>query len=129
MANKPGYEEDSVMAFSCNVLETPGRGRDPSIPRRNLENLQEWERKSLSQELKGLKIRFERPDHNKRDYRANGVGPDALQKGTVVTDQGNFSLVEYYRQTYKYVIKNPRLPSLHVGNVDRKIYLPMELCK
>ena len=30
---------------------------------------------NLSKELKGLKVRFHRPDNAKRDYRVNEVGP------------------------------------------------------
>jgi eukaryotic translation initiation factor 2C len=127
MANKPGYEEDSVEAFACNFLESQFRGE--STPRPNLENLNSFERDNLGKELKGLKIRFERPDGNKRDYKANGLGPDANENNTVVTDQGKYSLVRYYRETYNYTIRQPHLPSLHVGNPSRNIFLPIELCK
>jgi len=127
MANKPGYEENTVLAFGCQAL---GRSdRSGWIPRPHLDKLGAYEEEKLSKELKGLKIRFERPDGNKRDYRANGLGPPSSRTGTVKTDTGQYSVQSYFKESYRYKVEHPHLPTLHVGNLQRNIFLPMELCK
>ncbi len=56
MANKPAYEENSVMGFCLKVLE--GKLRRGERPRQDLRGLSRQEESLLSKELKGLKIRW-----------------------------------------------------------------------
>ncbi|KAB2633787.1 protein argonaute 1-like [Pyrus ussuriensis x Pyrus communis] len=52
-----------------------------------------------------------------------------------VTHRGNMrrkyriSVVEYFHETYGFIIKHTQLPCLQVGNQQRSNYLPMEVCK
>jgi eukaryotic translation initiation factor 2C len=39
------------------------------------------------------------------------------------------SVTDYFRETYKFSIRYPKLPCLQVGNQQRPNYLPMEVCK
>jgi hypothetical protein len=43
--------------------------------------------------------------------------------------RGNKTLnvVQYYKTARDYVIKYPNLPCLHVGNVNKKIAIPIEV--
>lgn len=38
------------------------------------------------------------------------------------------SVVEYFQETYGFVIQHTQWPCLQVGNTQRPNYLPMEVC-
>lgn len=39
------------------------------------------------------------------------------------------NVVQYYKMVRNYIIKYPNLPCLHVGNIDKKIAVPIEVNK
>jgi eukaryotic translation initiation factor 2C len=46
-----------------------------------------------------------------------------------VDDKGTMkSVVDYFKETYKFSIRYPKLPCLQVGSQQRPNYLPMEVC-
>ena len=96
MANKPGYEQGSVLAF-CDKFLNSIRG---SFDNKRSAN-------QLGLELKSLKIRFERPDGQKRDYRANGLGPPANKPNVVDKDGKRMSVQQYFVMEYKYQLRQP----------------------
>ncbi len=125
MANKPGYEEDSVTGFCLKVLNERARQ-----PRRDLRNLRDFEVKTVSQELKGLKIRMTINPAYKRDLKANGLGPPCDKPGVVYLEEANvrLSIADYFRQHHNVALRYAYEPSVWVGSVNKKIYYPMELC-
>jgi eukaryotic translation initiation factor 2C len=47
-----------------------------------------------------------------------------------VDEEGSMkSVIDYFRETYGYIIRHPELPCLEVGNQQRSNYLPIEVCK
>lgn len=119
MANKPGYSQASVMDFLLKQNE-----------RLNLENLQTKDVKILSDAIKGLKIRYFMPDGQKRDYRAVGLGPKPNERVVEMEEnKPKISVIDYFKNEKKFILKHPRLLTLQVGNPDRKIFIPMELCE
>ena len=61
----------------------------------------------LSQELKGLKVRFHRPDGALRDYRVNGIGPQ-VHVAVEMGDGKKMSVGKYIHDEYKHDLKHPR---------------------
>jgi hypothetical protein len=57
----------------------------------------------------------------------NGFGPVAT-KVVSMGDDKKMSVAQYFKSEYKYTLKHPNLPTLHVGNPNNNILLPMELC-
>lgn len=45
--------------------------------------------------------------------------------------KGNLTLnvVQYYKMVHNYNIKYPNLPCLHVGHIDKKMAIPIEVNK
>ncbi len=121
MVSKPGYEEGSVLDF-CSKVDYF-----------NPQKMPPGQIKNISKELKGLKCRFERPDGHKRDYRANGLGPVATAPTAVQIERDGktleMSVQQYFMEEYKHKLEFPNYYTLHVGNPDRKIYLPIDMCK
>ena len=61
----------------------------------------------LSQELKGLKVRFHRPDGALRDYRVNGIGPQ-VHVAVEMGEGKKMSVGKYIHDEYKHDLKHPR---------------------
>jgi hypothetical protein len=82
----------------------------------------------VSKELKGLKVRFIRPDKVVRDYRANGLYKDAKNAKFPMTNDASgetfpVSVYDYFSKysPYKVSIQYPNLPCLHVGNPAKEV--------
>jgi hypothetical protein len=82
----------------------------------------------VSKELKGLKVRFIRPDNNVRDYRANGLVKDSVNAKFPMTNDATgetfpVSVYDYFLKysPYKMKIQYPNLPCLHVGNPAKQV--------
>ena len=122
MANKVGYEEQDVVTFICKYINC----RRDDLHKRLAEK-NNWAR--VSKELCGLKIRFERPDKQMRDYRANGLTRDIAQNLTFLQDGTKTNVMDYFQKQYCYKIKYPNLHFLHVGAKEKTNYIPLECCK
>ena len=86
----------------------------------------------VSKELKGLKVRFIRPDKVVRDYRANGLTKDSINAKFPMTNDATgetfpVSVYDYFlkHSPYKMKIQYPNLPCLHVGNVNKQVKIDM----
>jgi hypothetical protein len=82
----------------------------------------------VSKELKGLKVRFIRPDKVVRDYRANGLTKDSISATFPMTNDASgetypVSVYDYFLKysPYKMKIQFPKLPCLHVGNPAKQV--------
>jgi eukaryotic translation initiation factor 2C len=89
---------------------------------------------ALSSYVKGLKIDFMVPNqpNTKRSYKVVGLLDNATRFRFEMEDPARgkqtLNVVQYFRITRNYVIKYPNLPCLHVGNVNKKTAIPIELC-
>jgi len=82
--------------------------------------------RTLHEDLKGLKIRYELPDGKKRAYRVNGLVKPASEQ--IIPDL-KITVEQYFKTEMKILLKLPKLPCLHVGAVNKTIYIPMEFCE
>ncbi|XP_016662198.1 protein argonaute-2 isoform X1 [Acyrthosiphon pisum] len=89
---------------------------------------------TLASYVKGLKIDFTVPNqpNTKRSYKVVGLLDTAsrfrFEMEDPVRGKQTLNVVQYFRITRNYVIKHPNLPCLHVGNVNKKTAIPIELC-
>ncbi|CAH1731499.1 unnamed protein product [Aphis gossypii] len=84
--------------------------------------------------VKGLKVEFMIPmqPSTKRVFKVVDI-LDSASKFTLKTKdpvKGNLTLnlVKYYKMVHDYIIKYPNLPCLHVGHINKKMAIPIELC-
>ncbi|XP_065345173.1 protein argonaute-2-like [Cloeon dipterum] len=85
--------------------------------------------------LKGLKVEYKIPQlaGSKRVYRVNDVveipGNLKFCLESPNEQRRQITVAAYFHEIRGYQIQHPNWPCLHVGNKDKKIFLPMELCK
>ena len=58
----------------------------------------------LPKELKGLKVRFHRPDGAKRDYRVNGFG-EQVHEAVDMAEGKRMSVGKYLQEQYGHQLK------------------------
>ncbi len=122
IANKPAYFSTPVIQFVGDVLKRPPNDVVHGLDKRECEKIQK--------ELSGLKIRFMRPNGQKRDYRVNKLMSPANRLMMAVDKENKrrkITIEQYFNQEYGYRLKYPDLPCIHVGNPSATVYLPMEL--
>ncbi|CAH1181008.1 unnamed protein product [Phyllotreta striolata] len=88
--------------------------------------------KTVEKFLKTLRIVYEIPRNagSKRTYRVNGL-QDCADRKTFTSDKGEaMTITEYFRKYKSYTLRFPKLPTVWVGDKQRKnpILLPMEFC-
>lgn len=93
--------------------------------------LTDAERYKVKEALRGVKIEVTHRGEMRRKYKiASLTSRPAQELSFPVDDQGTMkSLVEYFKDVYKYEIKYKALPCLQFGNQKRPNYLPMEVCR
>ena len=123
VANKIGVDEGSVAEFVAKVLRS---NRDYSPSHILLNETRHCD--AVNIKIKGLKVRYSRPDGYKRDYRAIRVMPASRQLKMEQENGEECTIEEHFNDKYRYQLKFPNYPCIHVGNPERKVYLPIELC-
>ncbi|KAG9147437.1 hypothetical protein Leryth_020420 [Lithospermum erythrorhizon] len=93
--------------------------------------LADADRVKIKKALRGVKVEVTHRGNMRRKYRISGLTSQATRELTFTVDEGGTlkSVVEYFHQTYAFVIHHTQLPCLQVGNQQRPNYLPMEVCK
>ena len=130
MANKPAYAEMELRDFIGNYLHS--KGLDCTDMKAMIYTLEKKKAAidMTNREIRDLKVRFERPDGAKRDYRMNKLGKNAHQQTFFLeSKKAKVSIAVYFKEEYNYVIKYPQLPVVHVGAKNKSNYLPMELLR
>ncbi|KAL9266760.1 argonaute 1-like protein, partial [Drosera capensis] len=89
------------------------------------------DRVKVKKALRGIKVEVTHRGNMRRKYRISGLTSQATRELMFpVDEQGTMkSVVEYFRETYGFVIQHTQWPCLQVGNQQRPNYLPMEVCK
>ncbi|KAK1322438.1 Protein argonaute 1B [Acorus calamus] len=94
------------------------------------------DRVKIKKALRGVKVEVTHRGNMRRKYRISGLTSQATRELTFyafsfpVDTAGTMkSVVEYFHETYGFVIQYTNLPCLQVGNTQRPNYLPMEVCK
>ena len=84
---------------------------------------------ALETDLQGLKIRYELElpsgQVQKREWRCNGLVEPAIRQ--IIPDLG-ITVQQFFLQTHQVRLQYPDLPCLWLGNRNKTIYIPMELC-
>ncbi|XP_043807969.1 protein argonaute 1B isoform X2 [Manihot esculenta] len=93
--------------------------------------LSDADRVKIKKALRGVKVEVTHRGNMRRKYRISGLTSQATRELTFpVDDRGTVkSVVEYFYETYGFVIQHTQWPCLQVGNQQRPNYLPMEVCK
>ncbi|RVW61731.1 Protein argonaute 1A [Vitis vinifera] len=93
--------------------------------------LSDADRVKIKKALRGVKVEVTHRGNMRRKYRISGLTSQATRELTFpVDDRGTMkSVVEYFYETYGFVIQHSQWPCLQVGNQQRPNYLPMEVCK
>ncbi|XP_051136528.1 protein argonaute 1-like [Andrographis paniculata] len=93
--------------------------------------LSDADRVKIKKALRGVKVEVTHRGNMRRKYRISGLTSQATRELTFPVDERGTmkSVVEYFVETYGFVIQHTQLPCLQVGNTQRPNYLPMEVCK
>jgi len=134
VANKPAVKGCDFISYMEEVLSIPGRGRDypPQRPNFRSNGGKNWKpemhKYKLEKDIKGLKIRYIRPDEQKREWRCNRVlnSPRNLR---FEHEGESMTVEEYFLHAYNYKLKYPLLPCIHLGSVQKTFYIPVEFCQ
>ncbi|KAH8958404.1 hypothetical protein BDL97_06G022200 [Sphagnum fallax] len=93
--------------------------------------LSDFDRSKIKKALHGVKVEVIHRGSMRRKYRIAGLTKEATEDLQFPVDEKGTlkSVTDYFRETYKFSIRYPKLPCLQVGNQQRPNYLPMEVCK
>nr|QDM36924.1 argonaute 1b [Nicotiana benthamiana] len=93
--------------------------------------LSDADRVKIKKALRGVKVEVTHRGNMRRKYRISGLTSQATRELTFPVDENGTvkSVIEYFRETYGFVIQHTQWPCLQVGNQQRPNYLPMEVCK
>ncbi|XP_057951537.1 protein argonaute 1 [Malania oleifera] len=93
--------------------------------------LSDADRVKIKKALRGVKVEVTHRGNMRRKYRISGLTAQATRELTFPVDERGTmkSVVEYFHETYGFVIRHTQWPCLQVGNQQRPNYLPMEVCK
>ncbi|KAI9073161.1 hypothetical protein K1719_044867 [Acacia pycnantha] len=93
--------------------------------------LSDADRVKIKKALRGVKVEVTHRGNMRRKYRISGLTSQATRELTFPVDERGTvkSVVEYFYETYGFVIQHTQWPCLQVGNTNRPNYLPMEVCK
>ncbi|CAN1846199.1 Protein argonaute 2 [Linum perenne] len=89
-------------------------------------------RRDVEKSLRGLKVNVTHR-MTRQKFVVSGLTKDNARRLKFVTEDpsckaAEISLVEYFRDKYKMDIMYKDIPCLELGKLDRKNYVPMELC-
>ncbi|KZV25671.1 protein argonaute 1 [Dorcoceras hygrometricum] len=93
--------------------------------------LSDSDRVKIKKALRGVKVEVTHRGNMRRKYRISGLTSQATRELTFPVDESGTlkSVVQYFQETYGFVIQHTQWPCLQVGNSQRPNYLPMEVCK
>ncbi|XP_047310197.1 protein argonaute 1-like [Impatiens glandulifera] len=93
--------------------------------------LSDADRVKIKKALRGVKVEVTHRGNMCRKYRISGLTSQTTRELTFpVDDRGTVkSVVQYFQETYGFIIQHTQWPCLQVGNPQRPNYLPMEVCK
>ena len=130
------YSEQNVFDFLCMTLRRC-HPKDAANPLTDADRqqfaskeLNDFERRQFCKEIKGLRIVVTHLPY-KRKYKVVDVTRcSARTQMFPLSDGKKISVENYFRETYPNSrIAHPKLPCLHVGSKERKVYLPIDVCE
>ncbi|XWS48203.1 hypothetical protein CRYUN_Cryun13aG0053700 [Craigia yunnanensis] len=93
--------------------------------------LSDADRVKIKKALRGVRVEVTHRGNMRRKYRISGLTSQATRELTFPVDERGTmkSVVEYFYETYGFIIQHTQWPCLQVGSPQRPNYLPMEVCK
>ncbi|XP_042965249.1 protein argonaute 1-like isoform X2 [Carya illinoinensis] len=115
------FEPLPVIEFVMQLLNRNNTSKPLSDP----------DRVKIKKALRGVRVEVTHRGNMRRKYRISGLTSQATRELTFPIDErGTMKpVVEYFYESYGFVIQHPQWPCLQVGNEQRPNYLPMEVCK
>ncbi|XP_054717130.1 protein argonaute-4-like [Uloborus diversus] len=119
LAAKAFHRAGSVIDYACDVLNTDITKSPKLEPRSIFE---------IEKALKGVRVKV---THQKqpRKYKVKGVSKVSARELTFDSGSKKISVEQYFRENYKYQLKYPYLPCLHMQTSNPSTYIPMETCE
>lgn len=110
----------SVLEFLVETLDQ----RERTLPK----TLNKAQASVFTKAVKGVKVSVTHRGDMKRTFRVNGLSRTSAQELFFEDDSGaKVSVATYFSKNYG-TLRYPGLPCLHVGAMNKKNYLPMEVC-
>ncbi|KAE8766248.1 Protein argonaute 14 [Hordeum vulgare] len=121
ISSTPFYKPISVVQFVQECLNL--RIVDPNQP------LSDRDRLKAKKALRGVRVETTHQEGKRSAYKITGITSVPLIQLNFPLDDGNqMTVVQYFRDRYKYGLRFISWPCLQSGNDSRPIYLPMEVC-
>ncbi|KAL3636729.1 argonaute 5 [Castilleja foliolosa] len=113
------YEPIYVSDYVCKYLN-----KDLTRP------LSDQDRLEVKRALKGIRVEINHQGHIQR-HKIVGMSTESTELTMFSLDgsDATISVVQYFLQKYKIMLKYPCLPALQAGSSSKSIYFPMEVCK
>ena len=83
----------------------------------------------MDEKIRNLKIQYETPDEKKIDYQVIKMMSAASELKIKSKSGEEYTIEKYFKNRYKYHLRFPKYPCVHVGRKDNMVYLPIELYK
>ncbi|XP_058065955.1 protein argonaute-2-like [Anopheles bellator] len=102
-----------------------------SFNRGNLETnrpLDGWLVKELHDYVRGMDIVYRSPNGTEKRMRCNGLRDAANAQQFTQDDGTKLTVADYFSRKFKFQLRYPALPVLHVGSTVRSVFVPPELC-
>lgn len=121
MSSTAFIEPLPVVDFVCELLL-----RDAT-----LRPLSDADRIKIKKALRGVKVEVTHRGSMRRKYRIIGLTSQSTRELSFPVDEKGTvkSVVQYFQETYGFVVQFTHWPCLQVGNQQRPNYLPLEVCK
>ncbi|XP_067142812.1 protein argonaute-2-like [Centruroides vittatus] len=122
------YRSCSVVKFMFEILYP--RTENVELAATQMRGLTDAERRTLSKEMKNLRVEVTHLPYP-RKYRVRDITRENANNTffmrRINDTEASCSVSEYFRSEYR-ALRYPNLPCLDVGNNNKKIYLPLEVC-
>ncbi|RLM86725.1 hypothetical protein C2845_PM04G04760 [Panicum miliaceum] len=87
------------------------------------------DRLKIKKALRGVRVETTHQQGKRSIYKITGITSVPLEQLSFPCNDGTLTVVQYFKQRYKYRLKYTAWPCLQSGNDSKPIYLPMEVCE
>ncbi|RLN33503.1 hypothetical protein C2845_PM03G22140 [Panicum miliaceum] len=88
------------------------------------------DRLKIKKALRGVRVETTHQQGKRSIYKITGITSVPLEQLSFPCNDGTqLTVVQYFKQRYKYMLQYTAWPCLQFGNDSKPIYLPMEVCE
>ena len=77
---------------------------------------------TVDEKIRNLKIQYERPDGDKIDYQVIKIMLATSELKMKSKSGEEHTIEKYFKNKYKYQLRFPNYPCIHVGREDNMVY-------